>query len=298
MSWLKKVVIAQNKPPEDSIISVLKSNMSGYRPGRDRSVLHASDVTKPNFCPRKWALMDIEGTKSSPEYANTATRATWDIGSMTARVLIENWAGEHVVGNWMCRRCHQQRTMCSKPKGMCSIGGKHDWAYEEVVFVSKEYGISGSIDALFDVGKPKLVVTELKIMAPEEFATLLAPLPEHRIRTSLYLKLIADSGTPYLDRFNLHEARVLYVSRGYGKKNEKFGEVLPFKEFSVHRDDGGLLDLLAKVQSLKKFREIGVVPCGICNTALDKPAQTCKLCKTCFSGDYPPNHQLVKLEVE
>jgi hypothetical protein len=178
--------------------------------------------------------------------------------------------------------------MSHYPAGACGDGSAHVWEYREVSVFSKELGISGSLDVLLDLGTPRYMMVELKIISPEEFATLVAPLPEHRVRTALYLKLMADSDHPYKEKFNLHEARVLYVSRGYGKMNQEFGEVLPFREFVVKRDDASIADLLERARGLQDFRQKGVMPVGVCSTAVEKRAQKCSVCKACFSGDYPP----------
>jgi hypothetical protein len=290
--------MAQQAAPKESVIGVLKKAMGGVRPGRDRSLIHASDITRPEFCPRQWAFHDLQGLKAKSEYLSVATAATYDIGNLTARTLIERWAGEYVVGNWECERCEQWRTLTTKPKGICpDAKGKnrdHLWKYHEFGVRAPEHGVVGSIDALFLTGTPLLRVTELKIMAPEDFEQILVPRPEHRIRTSLYLKLIAESETTYKSRFNLHNATVLYVSRGHGKANPDWkkpsgkDEVLPFKEFHIERDDEITKPPLQKAKALKIFRETAQMPTGICATALDKYAKTCDCCKICFSGDYKP----------
>ncbi len=286
--WLKSAVINSNKPKE-SIIQVLRKQIGGYEEGRSREILHASEVTKPYFCPREEALLDIQGVKvGKGMYIPTALRVTFDMGNAMAKALLEEWVPDSVVGNWNCRRCGAQRTMTGKPKPGCT---KHEdciWEYEEVRVMSEQCGASGGIDMLFSAGTPKLLVTELKTINPDEFEKIVAPLPEHRLRTALYLKLWAESNSPYKDQINLHEGRVLYCSRGYGKKNLDFdGEILPFKEYVVKRDDDSLSPILKKATQLKVFRDEGKMPAGICNTALDKAAKQCSSCVACFSGKHP-----------
>jgi hypothetical protein len=295
VGWLKKAMAQQAKPKE-SVIGVLKKNLGGPREKRSRHQLHASDITQLDFCPRQWALHDLQGVKAQSEYLSLALEATFDLGCSTADLLIHKWAGDYVVGNWICRRCEQQRTMTTIPKGICpDAKGKnreHLWRYQEVTFEAPEYGLVGSIDALFILG-PLLRVTELKILAADEFDKILAPLPEHRIRTSLYLRLIAESTSIYKSRFNLHEASVLYVSRGYGRKNADhktpYGadEIMPFREFEIQRDDVVTKEPLQKAKALKVFRDDHKMPTGICATAMDKWAKNCDVCQLCFSGQYP-----------
>ena len=292
--WLKKATI-QCSAPQFSVIQTLRSNMAGYEKGRKRSTLHASEVTRDNFCPRDQAFMDKKGVvEYKGNYISTALRLTYDMGNETARRLIEDWAGDAAVGNWHCRRCGDQRSMCSKPKAGC---GKHQdclWEFREPVVASVEFDISGSIDVLFNVGAAKLMIVELKTLAAEEFDKIVAPKFEHRTRTNLYMKLFADSNSVYKDKINLHEGRVLYVSRGYGRKNEEHnGEILPFKEFKVERDDAALARPLQMAKQLKVFRETGAMPSGICATALDKIAKNCPNCMDCFSGEFPATQEVL-----
>lgn len=185
--------------------------------------------------------------------------------------------------------------MCQRPMANANashgVEGLHDWEFIEPRFWSEQYHISGSIDAFFDLGVAKYMLTELKTIATEEFNDLLCPLPEHELRTKLYLRIVAEH-PGYSNKINLHEGRVLYVSRGHGKKNEDHsGEILPFKEYVVQRDDNALLPILKKAEQLKTFRlagkSIAAMPSGICATAMDKPAKSCPTCKECFSGQYP-----------
>jgi hypothetical protein len=287
-NWMKTATAAAQKPKE-SVIGVLKKNMGGYREGRARSELHASDITKEGFCPRRWALNDIAQKKTTPEYVNTSLRATFDIGSATAKVLIENWAGDAAIGNWICLRCKKFVTLGQKPplKGCGLAGEDHIWQYEEFRIAAPEYAVSGGMDLLMNLGTAFLRVIELKIMAPDMWEKLVAPLPEHRLRTALYLKLIAESDSPFRSRFNTSEGTVLYVSRTHGRMNSVWSEVLPFKEFSVPREDELLKAPLQQAKSLKIFRETKEMPTGICATAADKYAKKCDVCTECFGGQYP-----------
>jgi hypothetical protein len=285
--WLKAAVKHLNKPNE-SIITVLKKNLEGYKVGRPRTVLHASDVTKDGFCPRLEAFLDLEEKPLSPGmYTPAALQATFDVGSALERLIVEEWGGESIIGNWRCRICGKSATMCSKP-GLQNGTHLHDWEYMQWPAVSNEYGISGSVDSLWALGTPLWMMAELKIMAPDEFASIVAPLSEHRIRTNLYMKIIGDSDSPYKDRVNLHEARVMYTSRAYGKKNDVHGgEILPWKEFVVERNDKDLVQILDRAKQLKVFRQEQKMPAGICATALDKRAKKCDQCQLCFSGKHP-----------
>ena len=285
VSWLHNALHKATRPKQ-SIISVLKQQLGGPQRGRSMKVLHASDVTKVDFCPKKWALFDLFEKDPPMDTIATAMDVTYQMGLVTERLLIEEWAGTAVVGNWRCRWCSEQRSMVPKPGGCCKTGEKHWWQHLQMVVEAPEYGIQGGIDALFNIGAPQLIVTELKTLNPVEFDTIVVPFPEHRLRTNLYLKILDESHHPHKEKICTTEARVLYISRGYGKLNAEWNEILPFKEFVVKRNDADLAEFLKRATALKTFRQSGLIPAGICATALDKIAKKCSVCQPCFSGQY------------
>ena len=273
------------------MIDMLMNSLGGFQPARSHDVVHASDATKPDFCPRHWALLDLLNLEPKGMYVSTALQITFDVGRATADLLANKWAGNRVVGNWECTSCGGQRTFTTKPGQGCTHGWQRcNWQYREVNFTHQDSGMSGSIDLLLDLGAPKLFVIEVKIIAVDEFETLKMPLAEHRIRTNLYMKLIDESNSPYAQRIDTMQARVLYISRGFGKKVPivaSKAQVLPLKEYEVIRSDGGLSAIVGKAKQVKVFRETGKMPSGICFTALDPIAKKCSTCAQCFSGKYP-----------
>lgn len=293
MSWLKNA-LHQTTKPKQSIIGVLKNHLGGQEQGRSMKVVHASDVTKADFCPRRWALFDIFQKDPQIQFVGTALSVTFQMGLLAETALIEDWAGEAVVGNWMCRFCCEQRSMVPKPSGFCSDGRKHWWKHIQMILDASAYGIQGAPDALFNIGAPKLVIAEIKTLNPKDFDDILAPLPEHRLRTNLYMKVMEDSMHPHKEKINTQEARVLYISRGFGKLNAEWNEILPFKEFVVKRNELDLNEFLKRAKALKVFRgDQKVMPGGICSTALDKYAKQCSVCTPCFSGKYPAGKPVV-----
>lgn len=280
--------IAKSLAPNGSLISLLKSSLAGRVPHRQYHQLHASDITKDDFCPRLVALLDLTKELMPSQYLPTALKATFDMGNTVADVIRNQWLRNHVVGDWRCDRCGKHKLFSSVPSNEgCLNDKKHLWNFREPEFLSHEYGVVGSIDMLVRLGGEKLIVVELKIISADEFKTLVAPLSEHRIRTSLYLHLIEKSTSMWRNSINLEEGRVLYVSRGHGKKHVVFQEVLPFLEFSVKRNDQDLAIPLQNAKKVKLFRDSGVMPAGICTSAFSKPAKNCPQCKLCFSGVYP-----------
>lgn len=274
--------------PKYSVIECLKKIMGHTEPARAWDVLHASEIMDTDFCPRRVALMELLGRKRGGQFIPPALRATFDMGKDVATRVCEHWGTDKVYGDWECRRCRAEAKFCIKPKGVCHDGHGHDWRYVEVRFEVAEYSVTGSLDLLMNLGAPRLFVIEVKIMAPEEFAKLKAPLAEHRLRTNLYLHLVEHSGSPIASQINLSRAMVLYVSRGFGNKNdEHHGQIIPFKEYEVKRDDSDLAPYLAEALDVKRWRLAKLMPAHKCTTPHCQRAKGCPVVKDCYSGKFP-----------
>lgn len=119
------------------------------------------------------------------------------------------------VGHWKCTACGKVHQFCKRP-GKCENCGCKGFKPEEVRFQSAISGASCGVDMLVQLGGPKLFPVELKTMIKDQFAELVAPLQEHRLRTNLYLRLISESEQPWSNLVSTEEARVLYVCKGGG----------------------------------------------------------------------------------
>ena len=149
MSWLRNALHKAVKPKQ-SIIGVLKQHLGGPQPGRSMKVLHASDVTKTDFCPKKWALFDLFEKDPPNDTVATAMDVTYQMGLITESLLVEHWAGDAVVGNWRCRHCGVQRSMTTNPGGYCAgFGGqqpkKHWWQHLQIVVSAPDTGFRGAL---------------------------------------------------------------------------------------------------------------------------------------------------------
>ena len=148
---------------------------------------------------------------------------------------------------------------------------------------------------LVALGAAKLTPIELKTMAADQFKTLIAPLAEHKLRTNLYLRIIAESEHPWASMVSTERARILYISKsGYGCADDGLKAMgikesfSPFKEFEVLRDDSQTAEPAARAKVVKDFRDGQVgMPRGICPSALTQRAKGCAFKSACFSGDHP-----------
>lgn len=302
MKFVQKVKL-NAVPVGTELIHALHANMAAYEPPRPATRIHASDITNEEtpYCPREHALADLFPDTRKPKAVGTALRYTFDMGNSLAELLCNKWALPIAVGDWTCVRCNQLHTFQKRPGWCSSCGAEDAFRYEEVRFISKTSGASGGIDLLVDLNTGPLEVVELKSIKADDFKTLMAPKPEHRLRTNLYLRLIEDSDHPMRGHINTERARVLYMMKGFGVKTDgmKFKHpdtaFSPFKEFSVVRDDTATGVYMNKARALKLFRETGTIPSGICPNVLCKRAQGCSSVKACFSGKYDPG-TVIKLK--
>lgn len=284
--FLKRVA---ESPAELSIRDMITDRLGGSSPARSNYPLHASELTRPNpvFCPREAALHEHVEVKRPSEWVPPILRMTFDAGIDIQRRVNEDYLRDVMVGHWMCLGCRYVYTFSKQPKGDCpQCHTRPGWRYVEVKFTQTDWGVVGSIDALVDVGKAKLHMVEVKIMGQDQWSGLAAPLAEHRLRTALYLRLIAESEeTGWAAQIDTQNATILYWLRGYGKKVGS--EITPIKEYRIKRDDGLTEPYVAKAKSLAYFRTNGVMPVGVCGSVDDPRAKGCKVRDACFSGSYP-----------
>jgi len=286
------------KAPLPTLKFELHKRIAGWEDPRPHFPLRASDLlsTKGEFCPREHAFMDMGVAAKKGSFVGTSLRMTFNHGSFMERQIRDVYLRDIVVGEWECGICkHTHPTFGKAPKIKCpSCGWGHKWEYKEPRFADEESGVSGGIDMLLDIGQPKLLITEIKTMTPEDFKTLAAPLVEHKLRTSLYLKLAESSTWAASDRVNTKESKILYVTKSFGFKDEtlkaagiKDAAFSPFKEFTIARNDAMLATSMSKAKVLNVWRQTKQgMPVGVCSNGLCKRAQGCPAVGPCFSGKY------------
>ncbi len=298
MSFFKKHA-AMVKP---SLKLALHKEMAGWRPERTHKVLHASDLTKKEgFCPREFALLDLTGKKPKAQYIGTSLKATFDLGEALQKRFNEEWGRKFMVGTWKCVYCSQKHPFQKHP-GKCTKCGCKALDYHEERFQCEASGTDCGIDALVDLGEPLLRIAEVKTIKADDFKTLLAPLAEHRWRTNLYLRVLAESSRPEAKRINTQEALVFYICKGFGNKDTSLAEngikdaaFSPFKEYWVSRDDSVTEAAFQQARALKLFRDgVGGVPEGVCPTAYCKKASHCIVSKECWGSDFPAGAMIAK----
>lgn len=263
---------------EITIEDILRANLSKPTVKRGYTNIHASDLTKPDYCPRMVALWRQGERKKQMEKLNSTLAMTFRMGNAVAQMITEDIGGDSIWGDWECRSCGTMvKNSFKPPQHDCMMGAT--WRYEEIVFEHIESGASGSVDAFFDLLDGLLTVTELKIISPDEFESLKMPLWEHSVRTKLYLEIIANSNHPMLHKIKLDSAKVFYTCRTHGKKVN--GRITPFKEFTVERDPDKVQIYLDKARQIKMHEETGEYPAPLCPHLDCKEARECNFVQQC-----------------
>lgn len=292
MRRLKRAIDVANATP---VKSLLESQVGGYERARSKKVIHASDLTRidPEYCPREQYLMVAERVEQAKPYVGTAMRITFDDGVSKQWRVNNVYLRDRMVGQWCCRVCKVVSKWRKGPPSYSTnnecdcTDNKSIWEYKEPLFVHSDNGTTGSVDSLIDIGRNKLHMCELKIMATSLFPPKM-PLAEHTLRTRLYLRLIEESNHPYRTHINTKMASVLYMCRGHGRK-DKSGAVTPFAEFVVKRKDIDVDTPFSKAMAVMLSRkDKKMIPCGVCASPFDTRAKSCRVKKQCWSGRYKP----------
>lgn len=268
-----------------SIIELVLAKKGHTLPDRGYKSIHASDLTKDDFCPRKVCLVRKYQPKLPPQSVAKATQFTFDMGNHTAELFIRKWAKGLIIGDWKCTDCRRVEHWRREPSRYCECGNQH-WTYEEVRFKDEKSWASGGVDTFFELQPDRFTAVELKIMATEKFNGLEAPLAEHRLRTQLYLELIKYSNHPQKSVINPDYAKVFYISRGHGKKHPKHGMV-PFKEFDVFPDPEAVKPYRIDAVKIKHWEETGVLPPRVCKLEICNQAAQCPVGYECFNKESP-----------
>lgn len=294
-----KIIKAVQKQP--SVKNLIHREVAGYEKARSHAKIHASDLMRADeFCPREWILLDVTQRARKDAFIGTSQRLTFDHGRDLEWRIRNVYLRKYMVGHWKCGVCgNDHPTFGKAPKIKCKCGFDR-WEYEEVRFHCEETGVSGGLDSLMDLGLPKLRILEIKTMDKDEFKGLVAPLAEHRFRTSLYMQLAKASPSDVSNRVDTSFAHILYTSKSFGFKDETLkaegivdSPFSPFKEFVIPRDDSLSETVLAKAKvvfQIRKQVESGLparIPGGVCKTALDRRAANCACVTACFGSKYP-----------
>ena len=275
--------------PLGSLRDLLHAHISRKDEERPPWNLHASDITKEDgFCGRYPVLMKMHQLPLPKKPVTTSMAVTWEWGRLVeARVI--NWFAEMGLahGDWQCAHfgCGATHTWRTKPTACYTCNGKA-FRYIEPRAKSEWSGASSGLDMLVRMpNRPLLVFTEIKSIDAEKFKGVLAPLAEHRVRTMLSLRNIAESDDPRMKEVDNQVAFTLYVSKGgYGTKTAMVeGGFTPFREFQITRNDLAIEHFAKNSRAAYlALKGEGPMPDRLCTHHSDGKAQRCPAMGVCF----------------
>lgn len=288
--------LSDHAPKSRGLKYHLHKQLSTIEAGRPLDRVHASDVTLPGgICARMYALHDVMHSEPPSRSMSASQAATFRLGHMVEEEIIRqlNAAGVALT-NWLCASCGVIEEMTTEPPQCDTCGCRH-FNPTNHRYVSLKTGISASVDVHADLGDGKLTLCETKSIDKDEFKKLEAPIAEHRLRTNLYLRTVAESNSPYKSKVHLTHGIVLYQSKGgFGCKDPTVAawgfddNFSPWKEYVVKRNDLDTDPLLDEPMKVKRFREGDrVVPTRVlCNALHDSRAARCPQRRVCFNPSY------------
>lgn len=286
-----KTPAAALKQPLGSLRDLLHGHINRKDEQRPPWNLHASDITKEDgFCGRYPLLMKMHNIPLPSQNVTTSMAVTWEWGRLVERRVID-WFAEMGLahGDWLCEHtgCGHTAAWRTKPPACGKCGGKR-FRYIEPRAKSEWSGANSGLDMLVRMpGRPLLVFTEIKSIDAEKFKELLAPIAEHRVRTMLSLRNIAESDDPKLKEVDNQVAFTLYVSKGgYGTKTANVeGGFTPFREYQITRNDAAIEHYAKNARAAYlALKGEGPMPDRLCKHYTDKKAQRCPAMAECWKG--------------
>ncbi|NIT54898.1 MAG: hypothetical protein GWN00_01220 [Aliifodinibius sp.] len=225
---------------------------------------------------------------SSVMLIGTSLTATYDLGKSLQDYLNQEWGVEWCIGTWKCRYCGLDYSFTLRPKN-CERCKHEYFSYFEEVFENSEYGVTGSVDFIDAGYSPRYRMTEVKTIVKDDFKKLSMPLAEHRLRTQIYLELIAKSSDHRTSRLHAGKASVLYICKGYGVSDptiKEYGiqdqQFSPFKEYVVERNTEAVKPYLEKAREVVLFQQKKQkLPEPMCPNDYCSRAKKCCVVKYC-----------------
>lgn len=205
---------------------------------RDHTVLHASEMADPQWCPRASWLRLSGAVPVEPEALRLRSSLVFAEGH-DIHAKWQGWFQEMGVlwGNWECLRCGAwQLGVWARelPEQNCWDHNPHFWKYDEVPLIDPDITIlEGSADGVVLASSGEEVLLEVKSIGPgtmrllglaEEgddpddtsaFSRISRPMRSHLVQTQIYLRLKQRTSGPAPER-----AVILYEHKADQKTRE------------------------------------------------------------------------------
>lgn len=279
-STTMKRFLDAKKSPTRVLGAIERHLMSRSPENRSTTVLHPSEIIKPDFCLRSsWFLMT--GVASKAERPNLKMQSIFDQGHQTHEKW-QRWFYEMGVmhGKFLCLVC-DQTTFGTSPKN-CESCGSARLMYDEVRLIDNSLRIAGHTDGhLRGIGEDCLL--EIKTIGPgtirwmgpqlmsqangdfmKAWNLIKAPFGAHVLQIQVYLELAYRMGITDLDGNPIDEAVFVYELKADNS----------FKEFTRKRDFELVRHVFDKAERVIAHLDRGVEP-----DCTNNPAGKCKQCE-------------------
>lgn len=275
----------------DSAKTLLHHVMRDVQDHRGWFPIHASDVTKEGneeFCPRQVALHILDGDVPNKQSISACNQYMFDLGRFIEGLVRDKYLKDYVFGHWTCDSCGAETEFPMMNPKQCNCGSTKI-SYREMNL--RRHGIAScGIDMFLKLpGDTKYTLYEIKSLERKHFETLMAPKSEHLNRTRLYLGFVAEDPT-LNEVVHLDHARVLYVCKGWGRKESVYlmdgmtDRFSPFAEFKVTASPQTVEYYDKRLIPIVEFKDKGVMPSGLCKTPNSPRAKYCPKKSKCFSS--------------
>jgi len=274
----------------EHVKQLLHETLGRLYDSRDKKIIHASDITKDDFCSREHYLYFKCNIDAGFEFVPTATQITWQYGRYIEDMVRNTWLRNYVIGDWECLICGTTnvQSFCYERDYVSRC--HHVLSYKEPVFTLKNTTFSGSIDMFLSIEEQTTAI-EIKTIDKDRFIKLKSPDVEHILRSQLYLYLIENSTHVYKSAINTQFLKIIYFSKSFGVRDSKIKKYnpddtlySPIKEFMITRDDNAIAPILDKIRKYQKSVDTETLPERICGNISVERAKKCAVRELCFKG--------------
>jgi hypothetical protein len=251
------------------------------REGRN---VHVYDLLE--FCPRRHAISLIK--RISPRLnkkAPVSLKVTRDIGKSFQKIIVKRFfESGKLVGTWECKFCNKKYFgFYNRTCPFCKQKGLLRYIDTKLKLTCYGIPVVGHVDIML-MRNDRIFLVEIKSIRPEDFVSLSEPSRDNRNQLLLYLWLLSKGATidipksRSVTKFKIDKdsGTILYMCKTH--KN------MPFKPFDVFLSDGSefLESIDSKLNELKIFSTVGVLPRQICNSKHAYMARECHVVGECF----------------
>lgn len=225
--------LESSQPPIDSLVY---NRLMRTERDRDCDPIHASDLTKKDFCAREIWLRRHHEILGRERFIPAQLGWAFKFGDFLNDVLTNDILRDTIYGEWECDRCHHRYVGMAKDK--CTKCANGRYKYREIVMTDAGLRVISSKD-LFLAHNNALLMHEIKSMDKDEFRNIKAPLPEHQERTHLYMYLVRRNIAQYkaLEKFlDRNYFYISYFCKCVGLKHKDTGKVTPVRTFKLKYD--------------------------------------------------------------